>query len=90
MKSIVKPISPVMLINPETKETVWNHRPTLVTWTNFIAQQVGAGVLSVLATDLPVHALDEEFEKYHLEAPDMAVESFISSFAEPKETRKKK
>ena len=89
MKSIVKPIESIMLINPETREVVWNNRPSVVTWTNFIAQNVGAGVLSVLATDLPEEADDEAFEAYFKEAPEMAVDSYVSSFAPAPEEKKK-
>ena len=93
MKTIAKTTTPIMLIDPQTRD-VLQERPSVVTWTQFLEARTGKGQIKVLAADLPAEATDADFQKYLDEAEneELAVASFVSQYEPEKQntTRKRK
>ncbi|MCG7628998.1 hypothetical protein MHM88_14395 [Epibacterium sp. MM17-32] len=91
MKAIAKTSQSIMLVDPQTREILTHDKPSVVTWTQFLEARTGKGQIKILASDLPTEASDTEFQKFLAEADgkeDLAVEAYLSTFAEENEKPK--
>lgn len=84
MKLIVNVVGDFTYINPQiADEVMYNHKPCLVTNTDFVQALLVGGKIDVLAKDLPENASQEEFDTFLTESKgdvELAVASFISKF----------
>lgn len=81
-KLLVKPTGSFMLMTPGG--VVWPERPSIVEPNHFLDGRVSAGQVSVLRTDLPNEANDEEFAlfiKEHNGDVDAALENYLLKFS---------
>lgn len=84
MKHLVETKGSFMLMDPETGANIPHYRPAVVKSTNFIEGRVSQGQLKIHAADISGEATDEAFQSYWDESPEMAIEAFLSEFAEAK------
>ena len=91
-KALVETTASIFLIDPMTRDEVHHHRPSVVTWSSFIEQRIGARQIRVLAGVLPDSVTDADFVAV-LEASegnqDLAREAFLAEFAQPGEAGEK-
>lgn len=87
MKAIAITTSPIMLIDPQTRQILTHDKPSLITWTQFLEARTGKGEIKILASNVPDEADANEFDDYLKEAEnvDLAVAAFMSSFEEKEE-----
>jgi hypothetical protein len=91
MKSIIKTIGAISLMDPQTKEFITN-APRVAVWSHFLEARTGKGQLKVLAADLPKEATDEDFQAFLAESDqreDLAVASFVSQFLDDEDEDEK-
>lgn len=73
-------------------------KPTVISDSTFINQRMGAGQLRVLHNEVPDELTDEDFQKFWQDSngedgvvdKDLAVQSFLTSFAPKEMTAKEK
>lgn len=94
MKLIVTVVGDFTYINPQiVDEVMYNHKPCLVTKTDFVQSLIIDGKIDVLAKDLPEDAAQEAFDEYLSSSKgdvELAVASFVSSFEGASELEVKK
>ncbi len=91
MKLIVTPLGPHGYMDPTTGDEVQPFRPSVVQHSSFIDTLIGSSKIKLIANDLSDEASDKEFALYYRESGkdvELAVESFLSSFAKPKDEEK--
>lgn len=91
MKHLIETTGPFGLLCTQSMQDVHNHRPTVVTVTDFLTSRMAKGEIRLLG-ELKDEATDVEFCKYWDEAPDIAAASFKSAFGveTPEITKAKK
>lgn len=62
MKQIVKPVTPHMVLL-NSRETIWDHRPSVITQQDYVDARIGKGEIRVLEQELPDTANDADFLK---------------------------
>jgi hypothetical protein len=84
MKILAKTTGAFTIYDPATGEAVRHGRPGVIRVTPFFTSRTTLGQLEKIA-DLPDEATDADFAGYWAECkdkPEMAIESFLSKFAE--------
>lgn len=93
MKVIAEPTENGFMLMLGGGEFLHSHRPSVVTYDDFLNTKVVRGQVKVLEKDLPDEASDAEFEKT-LNASsgdkELAVSSFVSTFKPKEETEEEK
>ncbi|WP_034830505.1 hypothetical protein [Inquilinus limosus] len=77
---IVKTTGPFTLYDP-AGQIIQRRRPSVVRNTRFINDRCATQQVEILRTDLPEAANDADFAKYWEEAPEIAIEAYVASFA---------
>lgn len=82
MKYLVKTSGDFMLLDLSVGAEIPEYRPSIVVPTNFVQGAAARGQLKILRNDLPEAADDAEFAAYWAENADIAVEAYLSKFAD--------
>lgn len=85
MQHLIETTGKFLLIDPFFRKEIAHDRPTVVKFTSFIQDRLANGQLNLLAGDIGDERTDEEFLAYWLENPEIAVEAFLSEFADTTE-----
>lgn len=90
IKALVETVGDFQLVDfNHNRQTVPSERPAVVVLSKFIQERVSAGQIRVI-TQVGEEATDDEFLNYWKESenPELAVDSFITTFPDGKPTQK--
>ena len=80
-----------MLLDPQSGHEIHHNRPTVVPTSNFVQSRTAVNQIKVLSNEVPDNFTDADFKKFWDDSkPDaeLAIQSFLASFAPKLEVKK--